>query len=217
MEKEKTRRVAIIEDDDEVCRILADVVKHTRGHELVGAWHDAESAIEKLPALAPDVVVTDINLPGINGVDCIRSLSEQLPDARFLVLTVYQDADLIFSAFEAGATGYLLKPVKAEELVDAISAVAGGGAPMTSDIALKVVMSFRKKDKPGSHQFDLAPREKEVLDLLAQGYLYKEIADQLEISFHTVNHCVERIFRKLQVRSRSEAVAKYIGYLPPEI
>jgi DNA-binding NarL/FixJ family response regulator len=203
--------VAIIEDDAEVCRVLAGVVEQTRGHKLAGKWRDAESAVAELPGLAPDVVVTDINLPGMNGVACIRQLSALLPDARFLVLTMYQNADLIFSAFEAGATGYLLKPVKAVELVEAISAVAAGGAPMTADIALKVVMSFRKKDRSESEDFTLAPREKEVLDLLAQGYLYKEIADRLGISFHTVNHCVERIFKKLQVRSRSEAVAKYLG------
>lgn len=191
--------------------MLAGVVEQTRGHKLAGKWRDAESAVAELPGLAPDVVVTDINLPGMNGVACIRQLSALLPDARFLVLTMYQNADLIFSAFEAGATGYLLKPVKAAELVEAISAVAGGGAPMTADIALKVVMSFRKKDRSESEDFTLAPREKEVLDLLAQGYLYKEIADRLGISFHTVNHCVERIFKKLQVRSRSEAVAKYLG------
>lgn len=191
--------------------MLAGVVEQTRGHKLAGKWRDAESAVAELPGLAPDVVVTDINLPGMNGVACIRQLSALLPDARFLVLTMYQNADLIFSAFEAGATGYLLKPVKAVELVEAISAVAAGGAPMTADIALKVVMSFRKKDRSESEDFTLAPREKEVLDLLAQGYLYKEIADRLGISFHTVNHCVERIFKKLQVRSRSEAVAKYLG------
>jgi len=190
--------------------VLAGVVEQTRGHKLAGKWRDAESAVAELPGLAPDVVVTDINLPGMNGVACIRQLSALLPDARFLVLTMYQNADLIFSAFEAGATGYLLKPVKAVELVEAISAVAAGGAPMTADIALKVVMSFRKKDRSESEDFTLAPREKEVLDL-AQGYLYKEIADRLGISFHTVNHCVERIFKKLQVRSRSEAVAKYLG------
>lgn len=191
--------------------MLAGVVEQTHGHKLAGKWRDAESAVAELPGLDPDVVVTDINLPGMNGVACIRQLSTLLPDARFLVLTMYQNADLIFSAFEAGATGYLLKPVKAVELVEAISAVAAGGAPMTADIALKVVMSFRKKDRSESEDFTLATREKEVLDLLAQGYLYKEIADRLGISFHTVNHCVERIFKKLQVRSRSEAVAKYLG------
>ena len=210
MKAKKPQRVAVIEDDVEVCRLLAGVVKKTEGCQLIGAYHDAESAIDALPGLRPDVVVTDINLPGMDGVACIRQLAAHLPDTRFLVLTVYQDADRIFSAFEAGATGYLLKPVGESELAAAIGAVASGGAPMTADIALKVVMSFRKKDPPGQEDFELAPREKEVLDLLAQGYLYKEIAERVSISFHTVNHCVERIFKKLQVRSRSEAILKYM-------
>jgi len=211
MKEKKSQRVAVIEDDAVVCRLLASVVKKTEGCLLIGAYHDAESAIAALPELHPDVVVTDINLPGMDGVACIRQLAARLPNTRFLVLTVYQDADRIFSAFEAGATGYLLKPVGESELAAAIGSVASGGAPMTADIALKVVMSFRKKASPGQEHFELALREKEVLDLLAQGYLYKEIAERLAISFYTVNHCVERIFKKLQVRSRSEAIFKYMS------
>jgi len=153
----------------------------------------------------------DIDLPGLNGVECVRQLSDKLPAPQVLMLTVFKDADSIFAALAAGAVGYLVKPVHAAELLVAIRDVHGGGAPMTSGIARKVVQMFQQ-GRPAERELEnLSPREQEVLELLAQGFLYKEIADRLAVSYATIRTHVERIYQKLRVRSRSQAVARYLG------
>ena len=165
--------------------------------------------LKLLPEKPPHVVLMDINLPGMSGVEAVKKLKPLLPGTQFVMLTVYEDADHIYSALAAGATGYLLKQTPREELLRALEDVHRGGSPMTSNIARKVVQSFRQNSAEPADGESLSPREQEVLDLLARGYLYKEIAERLNISVPTVNTYVRRIYEKLHVRSRGQAVAKY--------
>jgi DNA-binding NarL/FixJ family response regulator len=205
--------VSIIEDDAPAREILASWIRRADGFRLVSEHGSAESALESLPSQNPTVVLMDINLPGMNGIECVRRLKPLLPETQFVMLTVYEDADHIFNALAAGATGYLLKQTPRSELLAALKQVHTGGSPMTSNIARKIVQSFQQKPPPPSEDAELSPREREVLELLARGYLYKEIADTLSISLPTVNTYIRRIYEKLHVRSRSQAVAKY-AHLP---
>jgi DNA-binding NarL/FixJ family response regulator len=201
--------VAIVEDDSQARKILAGWIGHAPGFRLVGDWGDAEHALESLPAKKPDVVLMDINLPGMSGVEAVHKLKPTLPQTQFVMLTVYEDADHIYDALAAGATGYLLKETPRQELLGAVEDVHRGGSPMTSNIARKVVQSFGPSRTASNEADALSPREQEVLDLLACGYLYKEIAERLNISVPTVNTYVRRMYEKLHVRSRAQAVAKY--------
>jgi DNA-binding NarL/FixJ family response regulator len=203
--------VALIEDDPQARKILAHWLSRAGGFRLAGEWGAAETALRDLPQKPPDVVLMDINLPGMSGVEAVGRLKPVMPKTQFVMLTVYEDADHIYNALAAGATGYLLKQTPREELLEALQDVHEGGSPMTSNIARKVVQSFRQAPAvpAPSEMIDLSPREQEVLDLLARGYLYKEIADRLNISIPTVNTYVRRMYEKLHVRSRSQAVAKY--------
>src|SRR4051812_46062591 len=201
--------VAIVEDDSQARKILAQWIGRASGFRLAGEWGDAESAVDLLPAKKPNVVLMDINLPGISGVEAVKKLKLVLPATQFVMLTVYEDADHIYNALAAGATGYLLKQTPREELFGALEEVHRGGSPMTSNIARKVVQSFRQPVASVQSGDELSPREQEVLELLARGYLYKEIAERLNISVPTVNTYVRRMYEKLHVRSRAQAVAKY--------
>jgi DNA-binding NarL/FixJ family response regulator len=164
-----------------------------------------------LPGLAPNVVIMDIQLPGMNGIECTRQLKKAMPEAQVLVFTVFGDSDQVFRALEAGASGYLLKRTPRSEMVEAIKQVWDGGAPMSGEVARKVVESFRKPSLAHAPDAEpLTPREEEVLGLLAKGYITKEIADQLSISFDTVRFHLKHIYRKLHVRSRTEALLKYL-------
>jgi DNA-binding NarL/FixJ family response regulator len=208
--------VSIIEDDAQTRHILAGWIAGTEGFSVVSEHGSAESAMAGLPQENPMVVLTDINLPGVNGIECVRRLKTTLPQAQFVMLTVYRDEDHIFDALSAGATGYLLKQTPRRELVAALKQVHGGGSPMTSTIARKVVQSFEQHSHPSvANLVDLTPRELEVLNLLAHGHLYKEIAETLGISLATVATHIRRIYEKLHVRSRAQAVAKY-SYVPVE-
>jgi DNA-binding NarL/FixJ family response regulator len=201
--------VSIIEDDAPARGILADWIRRTQGFRCTGVHGSGESALATLPAEKPTVVLMDINLPGMNGIECVRRLKPLLPDTQFVMLTVYEDAEHIFNALAAGASGYLLKRMPRAELLAALKDVHAGGSPMTSNIARKVVQSFQRPGSQSSEAEDLSPREREVLELLARGYLYKEIAESLQISVPTVNTYIRRIYEKLHVRSRSQAVAKF--------
>jgi DNA-binding NarL/FixJ family response regulator len=203
--------VSIVEDDAQARKILSDWIRRTDGFRFVSEHGTAESALAGLPKENPTVVLTDINLPGLNGIECVRRLKSVLPGTQFVMLTVYEDADHIFHALSAGATGYLLKHTPRNELLAALKQVHAGGSPMTSNIARKVVQSFQQQAPPAASTdtSELSPRESEVLDLLARGYLYKEIADSLNISLPTVSTYIRRIYEKLHVRSRAQAVAKY--------
>jgi DNA-binding NarL/FixJ family response regulator len=203
--------VTIVEDDARVRRALAGIVRSAVDCECAGEYETGEAALTGLPARQPQVVLMDIDLPGMNGIECVRRLRERLPVAQILMLTVFNDTDSIFQALAAGATGYLVKPVRAVELLAAIRDVHGGGAPLTSGIARKVVQMFQRGRPWPREMEDLSPREQEVLDLLAQGFLYKEIADRLGVSYATIRTHVERIYYKLHVRSRTQAIARYLG------
>jgi len=202
--------VAIIEDDEGARQILAGTIGRSAGFRCASQFGDAESALAALPDDKPDVVLVDIHLPGLSGIECVRQLKASLPQTQFVMLTVYEDADHIFNALAAGASGYLLKQTPRAELMEAIEEVHQGGSPMTSNIARKVVQSFQRAGPAQNEVENLSPREHEVLDMLAQGFLYKEIADALKLSVPTVNTYIRRIYEKLHVRSRGQAVAKYL-------
>jgi DNA-binding NarL/FixJ family response regulator len=202
--------VSVVEDNARVRGGLVHLINLSEGFKCVSQHPTAEAALEELPAARPDVVLMDINLPGINGVECVRQLKLNLPQTQVVMLTVYEDTEMIFKALTAGATGYLLKQTPPNELLNAIRDVHRGGSPMTSHIARKIVASFQQAPTPSRGLENLTPREQEVLDHLAKGFLYKEIADALGISYDTVHAHIRRIYEKLQVRSRTEAVAKHL-------
>jgi len=202
--------VSIVEDNDQLRGTLARVINRAEGFHCLSQYPNAEAALESLPNERPNVVLMDINLPGMNGVECVRRLKPLLPETQVVMLTVYEDTENIFNALAAGASGYLLKRTSSAELLAAIRDVHKGGSPMTTHIARKVVQSFQRAGTSAPTTEDLSPREKEVLDCLAQGFLYKEIADKLGIGYETVHTYIRRIYEKLQVRTRTEAVAKFL-------
>ncbi|MGA2749630.1 MAG: response regulator transcription factor [Verrucomicrobiota bacterium] len=202
--------VAIVEDDAVTRRSLSQIVDDARGMRCVVACATGEDALKLLPAARPEVVVMDINLPQMSGIECVRRLREQLPKTQVLMLTVYEDSDSIFRALRAGASGYLLKRSEPEQLLEAIRDVLHEGSPMTSQIARKVVQAFHASEDAENLSMKLTEREAEVLDYLAKGYANKEIADKLGLSLPTVRSHLRSIYDKLHVRSRTEAVAKYL-------
>lgn len=201
--------VSIVEDDAPARGILTDWIRSAEGFTCVGMHENAEIALVALPRENPSVVLTDINLPGMSGIECVRRLKPQMMATQFVMLTVYEDPDHIFRALSSGASGYLLKRTPRAELLTAIKDVHAGGSPMSSNIARKIVQSFQRFSLSPTETENLSPREREVLERLARGYLYKEIADLLHISVPTVNTHIRRIYEKLHVRSRSQAVAKF--------
>ena len=202
--------VSIVEDNDELRGTLARVINRAEGFRCLSQYPDAEAAVEALPRDCPDVILMDINLPGMNGVECVRRLKQLAPACQVIMLTVYEDTENIFNALAAGASGYLLKRTPRAEVLDAIREVNRGGSPMTTHIARKVVQSFQQPGASSQSTEGLSPREQEVLDCLSKGFLYKEIADKLGISYETVHTYIRRIYEKLQVRTRTEAVAKFL-------
>jgi len=203
-------KVAIVEDEAAVRGSLEGILRRSGDCECVSTFGSGEEAVGGLPKLQPGVVLMDVNLPGMDGVECVRQLSAVLPNTYFLMLTVHEDPDSIFNSLAAGASGYLLKPVRAAELLAAVKDVFAGGAPMTSNIARKVVQSFKHSTPTAPETEKLTPREIEVLDFLVKGYSYKEVADALSISYGTVHTHIERIYKKLHVQSRAQAVARYL-------
>jgi DNA-binding NarL/FixJ family response regulator len=173
---------------------------------------NAESALVEIPRLRPDVVLMDIRLPGKSGIVCTARLKEQLPDLLIIVITVYRDRDLLFQALKAGASGYLLKRSTPEEVLHAIAEVRSGGAPMTREIARMVVETFRADDSVKTESEELSKRELEILSLVAKGMANKEVGAQLNISFYTVRAHLRKIYEKLHVRCRAEAVAKHLKH-----
>ena len=202
--------VAIVEDNEKLRGTLARVINRADGFRCVSDYGNAEDALKELPQVRPDVVLMDINLPGMNGVECVRQLKQLLPQTQVMMLTVYEDTENIFNALTAGANGYMLKRTSTRELLEAIHEVHRGGSPMTMHIARKVVQSFQQTAATAQPTENLSEREQQVLDLLSQGLMYKEIADKLAISYETVHTYIRRIYEKLQVRTRTEAVAKFL-------
>jgi DNA-binding NarL/FixJ family response regulator len=202
-------RVSLVEDDEEVRENIAGYLSSANGFEFVAAHVSAEEALESLPTEKPDVVLMDIHLEGMDGIDCVRQLKPRLSKAQIVMLTVFEDADVIFKALSAGASGYLLKRMNPAQLLEAIREAHGGGAPMSTSIARKVVQSFQKTQVAPGDESELSAREREVLQGLAAGQSYKKIAEQLGVSIHTVRNYIRRIYEKLHVHSRSQALAKF--------
>jgi DNA-binding NarL/FixJ family response regulator len=207
--------VSIVEDDAPVRASLARLIDGSAGCRCVSRHGSAEKALQEIPGIKPDVVLMDINLPGINGVECVRRLKPLLPATQIIMLTVYQNTENIFDALTAGATGYLLKQTTPDELLAAIQEVHAGGSPMSSHIARKIVLSFQQTPPLSPEAQSLTPREVEVLELLAKGFLYKEIAEKTKTTYATVHTHIRHIYEKLHVRSRTEAVARHLGQPPP--
>lgn len=203
-------KVAIVDDDEGIRNGLAALIRRASAFKLAGEYADAESALREIPNHLPDVVLMDINLPGIKGVECVRQLKAQLPAVQFLMLTVYEDSDSLFNSLKAGASGYLLKRTASSRLLEAIRDVHSGGAPMTPQLARRVVQFFSVPAKKVSPVSALTPGETEFLEQLANGYAYKEIADRMNISIDTVRSYVRTVYEKLHVHSRTEAVVKYL-------
>jgi DNA-binding NarL/FixJ family response regulator len=207
-------RVSVVEDDLPIREILTSWLKRAEGFEFVSGFGLAEDSLAELPRQKPDVVLTDIKLPGITGVECVRQLKPQLPQTQFVMHTVYEDSNHIFEALKSGATGYLLKQTPHDELLTALKYVHAGGSPMTSYIARRVAQCFNHPpvSSEANGNLLLSSREREVIEMLASGFLYKEIAEAMSISIRTVDCYIRRIYEKLHVRSRSQAVAKYANF-----
>ena len=205
----RKKSVVVVEDDLRLQQHLIKMLDLPDDITCLCGVSSAEEALEKIPKYQPDVVLMDINLPGISGIDCIRELKSKLPRLEVVMLTAYEEEDNIFRALKEGASGYLLKSSTPDAIYNAIRDVYSGGAPFSSHIARKVAQYFRGERKIENENETLTPREKDVLKLLASGYIYKEVADQLDISLETVRTYVKRICQKLHVRSKVEAIIKY--------
>jgi DNA-binding NarL/FixJ family response regulator len=210
--------VSIVEDDLSLRSIYTKWLKNAEGFKLLSQYDDGAVALASIPAEKPDVVLMDINLPGLNGVECVRQLKALLPRTQFVMITVYEDPDRIFNALAAGATGYLLKETQREDLLTALRDVHRGGSPMSSGIARKVVQCFQKPAPAATAEETelekLSTREQEVLDLVSRGYLLKEVSEAMKLSEHTVDTYLRRIYEKLHVHSRAQAVARYAELKP---
>ena len=202
-------KVAIVDDDEGIRTSLAALIRRSPSFKLTGDYADGETALKEIPRHPPDVVLMDINMPGMKGFECVKQLKAAIPQVQFLMLTVYEDSDSLFNSLKAGASGYLLKRTASSRLLEAIRDVHSGGAPMSPHLARRVVQFFSKPEgeSPISR---LTPGEKEFLDQLANGYAYKEIADRMKISIDTVRSYVRTVYEKLHVHSRTEAVVKYL-------
>lgn len=203
--------VAIVEDDARIRCSLAAMLGSASDIQCVGTFGSAEEALEMIHKIRPTVVFMDVNLPGMSGVDCVRELAASEHKPQIVMLTSYDDSEAIFSSLSAGACGYLLKPIRTAQILAAVRDVYSGGAPMSSQIARRVVETFNKPapvHAASPATASLSAREGEILQLLSEGYLYKEIADKLGVSYSTVRTHIERIYAKLHVQSRAQAVAR---------
>jgi DNA-binding NarL/FixJ family response regulator len=203
--------VSIVEDNRGTRESLEDLLNGDSHIKYLDSYISGEAAVAEVPKKKPDVLLVDINLPGMSGIECVQQLKEKVPALQFLMLTAYEESDLIFNSLRAGASGYLLKKTLSTELIPAIEQVRAGGAPMSMQIARKVVDHFHKIRQPSSDVEKLSPREQEILALLANGSLYKEISDNLGIALNTVKVHVRHIYEKLHVQSRMQAVKKFQG------
>jgi len=201
--------VSIVEDIKDVRDSLQRIIGSADGFLCLSAYSNAEEALIELPTLNPDIVLMDINLPGMNGIECIKKVKAVCPQIQFMMFTIYEDSEQVFDALAAGASGYLLKKTPKEKILEALKELYEGGSPMSAHIARKVVSHFQKEKQVIDSGTELSQREKEVLVLLAEGLSYKMIADRLGLSFHTVNTHTKNIYEKLHVASLGEAIAYY--------
>jgi DNA-binding NarL/FixJ family response regulator len=208
--KNVTIRVAVVDDDEDIRTSLTAMIRRAPNFRLTGDYPDAETALREIPTHPPDVVLMDINLPGMNGVECVRQLKAAQPALQVLMLTVYEDSDSLFNSLKAGASGYLLKRTASSRLLESINDVYDGGSPMTPQLARRVVQLFAKSGNEDEDVSKLTAGEKEFLEQLAKGYAYKEIADRMKISIDTVRSYVRTVYEKLHVHSRTEAVVKFL-------
>ena len=201
-----------MDDEKELCQSIATFVNGAPGFRCVSMYHSGEAALEHLPADRPDVVLMDIHMTGMNGIECVKRLKAMIPQMQIMMLTVYEDTEQIFQALSAGASGYMLKRLTPSKLLEAINEVHGGGSPMSSPIARKVVASFQRNQPKEGEQTHFTSREQMVLDCFAKGLTYKQTAEHLSISIDTIRTYVRRIYEKLHVQSATEAVAKYMRH-----
>ena len=203
--------IAIVEDLDVVRNGLKDFISLSTDFLVVGSYKSGEEALQKLPDAKPDIVIMDINLPGMNGIECIRQVKDKSPGTQFMMFTVYENDDKVFEALKAGASGYLLKNTGLLHIAESVKELHEGGSPMSANIARKMVNLFRDNDKKNPFLDLLSNRKKEILQLLAKGLLYKEIAEQLGITTGTVRIHIHKIYEKLHVQNRTEAINKAFG------
>ncbi|HVS96790.1 MAG TPA: response regulator transcription factor [Puia sp.] len=203
--------VSIIEDTADIRLGLERIISGAEGFLLLSSYDNAEDAVRMLPEIQPDIVIADIQLPGMSGIDCVRRVKAVCPSIQFMMFTIYEDSEQVFEALEAGANGYLLKQTRQDRILEAIRELHEGGAPMSAGIARRVVGSFRKDPSQSGNVDVLSARENEVLQLLAKGLLYKEIGDRLQISTGTVRQHIHKIYSKLQVQNKTEAINKAFG------
>jgi DNA-binding NarL/FixJ family response regulator len=207
----KRIKIALVEDNEKLRQSLAMLVNSAGDLDCESVCADAEEALRRLPQTTPDIVLMDIHLPGMSGIECVARLAALLPRVRIVMLTAFESSDEIFASLAAGAHGYLLKSTAPALLLDGIREVAAGGSPISGSVARKIVDFFRANAPTPPGMEALAPREREVVKLLAEGCPYKEIATAMQISLGTVRTYIERIYEKLHVHSRTEAVVKYLG------
>jgi len=200
--------ICIIEDIPDIREGLQTIIEGDARFDLQGCFTNAEDAMEALPIVQPNVVLTDINLPGKSGIDCVQEIKPVFPDMQFIMFTIYEDNDQVFEALKAGASGYILKNTAPEKIIDSLIELYEGGSPMSPKIARKVLSTFNQPTPDNTVNELLSKREQEVLELLSKGFLYKEIADKLSISISTVKRHLNSIYTKLQVQNKVEAVNK---------
>src|SRR6266487_6532062 len=203
--------VAIVEDLDEVRDGLQNFLSLSKEFSVLDVFKTAEEALYEIPKLKPNIVIMDISLPGMNGIECIRQLKDKSPATQFMMFTVYENDEKVFEALKAGASGYLLKNTGLLQIAESVKELHDGGSPMSANIARKLVNLFRDKSKEASPTDVLTNRENEILLLLSKGLLYKEIADQLQITPGTVRQHIHKIYEKLHVQNRTEAINKAFG------
>lgn len=203
--------LVIVEDLDEVRDGLKNFISLSSDFKILDTFKTAEEALYDLPKLQPDIVIMDISLPGMNGIECIRQVKDKSPKTQFMMFTVYENDEKVFEALKAGASGYLLKNTGLVQLIESLKELFNGGSPMSANIARKLVTLFREQQKVTEPVEALSTRENEILQLLAKGLLYKEIADQLTISVSTVRQHIHHIYEKLHVQNRTEAINKAFG------
>lgn len=202
-------KVSVVEDIPELRNGLVSLLQWDDRFEAVSSHNDAESAIDHIVAMQPDIVVMDINLPGMNGIECLRKIKKDCPHSQFIMFTIYEDDEHLFDALEAGASGYILKKASQQKILDSLEELYNGGAPMSTSIARKVINRFKKTET--NDFLNITEREKEILTLLGKGLLYKEIAEQLNITTGTVKQHLHKIYEKLHVQNRTEAINKFTG------
>ena len=202
------KRVAVVEDDEELREQIVKILQSTSDVECAGAFANGRDALKQIPELIPDVVLMDIQLPGMSGIKCVAELRKKLPLLQIIMVTIYEDSEQIFAALRAGANGYLVKSSAPEKLLEAVRDVFQGGSPMSGPVARKVIQHFQAPEAPREEEAQLTAREDQVLKLIAAGYRYREIAMELSLSVETVRTYVKSIFKKLHVRNAAEAAGK---------